>query len=420
MGPLSTKAFLIIGAAKMLMIFVGWLTAVAGVTLAERKIAAWIQDRSGPNRVGPWGLFQPIADGLKNFLKEEVRPAGSSRWVFYLAPVISMFPAMVVFAVIPIAAPLPTRWGTVNMIVADLPIGILYILAIASLGVYGLVLGGWSSNSKYPFLGGVRASAQMISYEVALGLSLVPILMVAGNVTLPQLVSQQQDALWYILPLMVGYLFLTASYFAETNRLPFDMPEAESELVAGFHAEYSAMKFAMFMLAEYANMVTAAALMATLFFGGWDIPFWSGDNMTLAADGSVAGAAPAWWKTTLTGLCFAAKTGFFILVFIWVRWTVPRFRYDQVMSLGWKVLIPMEVVYVALLGGAMLYLDYLGIPFGTRYALYLTALNVVLMLVIVFVVDRNRIILGAGWRQTRPQRVKSEWIEYADRRQDSR
>lgn len=407
MGPLSNTAFLVIGAAKMTSIFLGWLTAVAVVTLAERKIAAWIQDRSGPNRVGPWGLFQPIADGLKNFLKEEVRPAGSARWVFYMAPVISMFPAFVVFAVIPVAAPLATRWGTVDMIIADLPIGFLYILAIASLGVYGLVLGGWASNSKYPFLGGVRASAQMISYEVALGLSLVPILMLSGNVTLPEIVGQQQEALWFILPLMVTYLFFTASYFAETNRLPFDMPEAESELVYGFHTEYSAMKFAMFMLAEYANMITASALMVTFFFGGWDIPFWSGDNMSVAADGTIVGAAPAAWKTALTGAAFTAKVGFFVLLFIWVRWTVPRFRYDQVMALGWKVLIPMQVVYIAVLGGAMLYLDYAGIPSGTRYAVYLTVINVILMLVIFFLVDRNRIILGSGWRQVRHERLES-------------
>ncbi|UCC47630.1 MAG: NADH-quinone oxidoreductase subunit NuoH, partial [Gemmatimonadota bacterium] len=376
-------------------------------TLAERKIAAWIQDRSGPNRVGPWGVLQPIADGLKNFVKEENLPGGASRWLFYLAPVISMFPAFVVFAVIPFAAPLATPWGTVNMIVADLPIGFLFIVALSSLGVYGLVLAGWSSNSKYPFLGGVRASAQMISYEVALGLSLVPILMLSGNVSLPEIVRQQQTTLWYVLPLLVGFLCFAVSYFAETNRLPFDLPEAESELVHGFHTEYSAMKFAIFLLAEYANLITASALMATFFFGGWDIPFWSGDNMAVAADGTVVGATPAWWITMLTAVVFALKTAFFVFVFIWVRWTVPRFRYDQVMALGWKVLIPLVVVYIAVLGVAMLVLSGAGIEFGLAYVGWLAALNVVLFLAVFFWLDRSRVVTGAGWRQVRSYQLQS-------------
>ncbi len=406
MGQLSTTAFLISSAVKVLSVFTIWLLAVAGVTLAERKVAAWIQDRSGPNRVGPWGTFQPLADGLKNFVKEENLPAGASRWLFYLAPVISMFPAFVVFAVIPFAAPLATPWGTVNMVIADLPIGFLFILALASLGVYGLVLGGWASNSKYPFLGGVRASAQMISYEVALGLSLVPILMLSGNVSLPEIVSQQQESLWFVLPLLVGLLFFTISYFAETNRLPFDMPEAESELVYGFHTEYSAMKFAMFMMAEYSNLIIASALIVTFFFGGWDIPFWTGDNLQYAADGTIAGGSGAWWITLLTGLAYALKVGFFVFFYIWVRWTVPRFRYDQVMALGWKILIPLLVLYITVLGAVMLLLDSAGITFGIRYLLWLTGLNVILMLGIMFWLDRSRIIVGTGWQQMRPQQAK--------------
>ncbi len=398
---------MIFATAKALVVFVAWLLGVAITTLAERKIAAWIQDRSGPNRVGPWGIFQPIADGLKNFTKEEHRPVGSSRWLFYLAPIIAMFPAFVVIAVIPFAAPLVTPWGTVSMVVADVPVGFLYILAMASLGVYGLVLGGWASNSKYPFLGGVRAGAQMISYEVALGLSLVPILMMSGNVSLLEIVSQQQETLWYVLPLMMAFVFFTFSYFAETNRMPFDMPEAESELVYGFHTEYSAMKFAMFMLAEYANMITASALMATFFFGGWDIPFWRGDNMAALADGTVVGAAPAWWITLLTAVVFAMKVVFFIFLFIWVRWTVPRFRYDQVMSLGWKVLIPLLVVYIAVQGGAMLGLEAAGIEFGVTYMVWLAVLNVGLLAAFLFLLDRNRIILGSGWKQTRPNQIQS-------------
>jgi NADH-quinone oxidoreductase subunit H len=406
MGQLSTTAFVIFAAAKVIVLFTVWMLAVAGVTLVERKVAAWIQDRSGPNRVGPWGLFQPIADGLKNFIKEENLPIKASRWLFYIAPMISMFPAFVVFAVIPVAAPLPTPWGTVNMVVADLAIGYLFVLAVASLGVYGLVLGGWASNSKYPFLGGLRASAQMISYEIALGLSLVPILMLSGNVSLPEIVALQQETLWFALPLMVGSLFFAVSYFAETNRTPFDMPEAESELVYGFHTEYSAMKMAMFYMAEYSNMIVAAALMATFFFGGWDIPFWSGDNLTLAADGSIVGGPGAWWITLLTAMLFAAKTAFFTFIFIWVRWTVPRFRYDQVMSLGWKVMIPVLVLYIVLLGGAMLVLEGAGIAFGESYAWWLTGLNLVGVLAIVFWLDRRRVIVGSGWKQARPQRVR--------------
>jgi len=406
MGPLSTTAFVIIGAVKTIVIFTLWLLAVAGTTLAERKVAGWIQDRSGPNRVGPWGVLQPIADGIKNFIKEEVRPDEASRLLFYLAPIISMFPAFVVFAVIPIAAPLATPWGTVGLVIADIPIGFLFILALGSLGVYGLVLGGWASNSKYSFLGGVRASAQMISYEVSLGLSVVPILMLSGNVSLPEIVSQQQETLWFAMPLMVCYLFFTIAYFAETNRPPFDMPEAESELVYGFHTEYSAMKFAIFMMAEYSNMIVASALMATFFFGGWDIPFWAGDNMRMAADATVVGATPALWITLLTALSFAMKTGFFVLLFIWVRWTIPRFRYDQVMSLGWKVMIPGLVAYIIVIGAAMLSLERAGIEFGTTYMLWLTGLNVVGVLVIMFWLDRKRVILGAGWKQVRPHQVR--------------
>ncbi len=408
MEPLSTTAFLFAAAAKVLLVFVMVLTAVALMTLAEHKVAAWIQDRSGPNRVGPWGLFQPIADGIKNFVKEENLPAAASRMLFHIAPMISLFPALVLFAVIPFGSPLPTPWGRVDMIVADLPIGFLYIIALASLGVYGLVLGGWASNSKYAFLGGLRASAQMISYEVALGLSLVPILMLAGNVSLPQLVNLQREmGIWFIFPLSLGFIFLLASAFAETNRLPFDMPEAESELVAGYHAEYSSMKFAMFFLAEYANILTSSALMVTFFFGGWDIPFWSGDNVAVLADGTVAGAAPAWWKTLLTTGAFMTKTALLVFVFMWVRWTIPRFRYDQVMALGWKVLIPLLIVYIIVLGAAMLILSGAGIEFGVTYGLILTGLNLVLLAALLYLLDRKRIIVGTGWRRPQPQAAES-------------
>jgi NADH-quinone oxidoreductase subunit H len=359
----------------------------------------------GPNRVGPFGLLQPIADGIKNVLKEETLPAQAARVFFILGPMLSIMPALVLFAVIPFAAPLPTPVGTVDMIVADVPIGILYILALSSLGVYGLVLAGWASNNKYAFLGGLRASAQMVSYEVALGLSLVPVLMLAGNVTLTQVVWQQQQSAWFILPLSLAFVLFLISAFAETNRLPFDMPEAESELITGYHTEYSAMKFSMFFIAEYAHVVTQSALLATLFLGGWDIPFWSGDDAFwfggelirgFADDGTPIPAEPAWWKTLLTLGAFASKTAFFVVLYIWVRWTLPRFRYDQVMALGWKVMLPTALSYLVVIAGTVLLLDEVGVPFGIGYAFLLTLVSLICTGIFLFVLDRGRIITGAA------------------------
>jgi len=291
------------------------------------------------------------------------------------------------------------------MIIADIPIGILYILALSSISVYGLVLSGWASNNKYSFLGGLRSSAQMVSYEVPLGLSLIPVLMLAGNVTLTEIVwTQQEMGLWFALPLSLAFILFVISAFAETNRLPFDLPEAESELVTGYHTEYSAMKFSMFFIAEYAHMLTASALMATLFLGGWDIPFWGGDSAFrhegmwisgFAADGSPIAAQLAWWKTLLTFAAFAVKTAFFLVVFIWVRWTLPRFRYDQVMHLGWKVMLPVSLAYVMLMAASMLTLDQLGVPFGFVYGLILTGISLVATGLFVFVLDRDRIIGGS-------------------------
>jgi NADH-quinone oxidoreductase subunit H len=391
--------------AKVIVIFIMVMIVVAYTTLAERRVSAWIQDRHGPNRVGPFGLLQPLADGLKNILKEETLPATASRFVFVLAPILVLVPSLVTFAVIPIAAPLPTRWGVVDMIIADVPIGILYVLAFSSLAVYGVVLGGWASNNKYAFLGGLRASAQMVSYEVALGLSIIAVLMLAGNVTLPEMVAQQQLGLWYALPLSLAFLLFVISAFAEANRLPFDMPEAESELITGYHTEYSAMKFSAFMIAEFGHMATASALMATLFLGGWDVPFWTGDTAFwyegrlisgFTDGGAVVLAAPAWWKTLITFGMFALKTGFFLLLYIWVRWTLPRFRYDQVMALGWKVMLPTALAYAMLMGGSILVLDQLGMRWGTAYGLVLTAISGVATVAFVFFLDRGRTISGAA------------------------
>src|SRR5690606_23601023 len=255
-------------------------------------------------------------------------------------------------------------------------------------------MAGWSSNNKYAFLGGMRASAQLISYEVSLGLSLIPVFMVVGNVTLPQVVWAQQEGigLWFALPLGLSFFLFVISAFAETNRLPFDMPEAESELVTGYHTEYSSMKFSMLFIAEYSNMLTASALMATLFLGGWDIPFWKGDNMVGVAPGAVQGAEPHVLKTLLTLLSVAVKTAFFIVLYMWVRWTVPRFRYDQVMHLGWKVMLPVALAYVLVIAVTILVLDSIGLPYGLGYGLVLTAVSVAVTAVFVFIIDRDRVI----------------------------
>ncbi len=414
--PIAGIPGLIVMAGKVVAVFVGVLLVVAYTTLAERRISAWIQDRIGPNRVGPFGLLQPIADGLKNILKEETLPAKSSKLFFVLGPMISVAPALVTFAVIPFAAPLNTPWGVVDMVVADIPIGILYIMALSSLGVYGIVLGGWASNNKYALLGGMRASAQMVSYEVALGLSIVTVLMLAGNVTLTEVVWQQQQLdVWFALPLSLAFILFVISAFAETNRLPFDMPEAESELVAGFHTEYSGMKYAMFPMAEYAHMVTASALMATLFLGGWDLPgawddaFWYQGQLIsgFAADGAPVAAAPALWKTALTFLGFAMKTVFFLVVYIWVRWTVPRFRYDQVMALGWKVMLPTTLAYAMLMAGTILVLDEMGVAWGFGYGMALTAVSAVATGVFLFFIDRGKTIAGAAARESQRTEIKT-------------
>ena len=375
--------FLVSSAIKVFVVFNAIMVGVALLTLAERRICAWMQDRLGPNRVGPQGLLQPAADGLKNFLKEETYPAQADRTLFTLAPLISFVPALLTFAVIPFAAPLPTPWGVVPMVVADLPVGFLYILAISSLGVYGIVLAGWSSNNKYSLLGGLRASAQMISYEISMGMSTVAVLLLAGNVTLTQVIAQQQQGSWFIISLTLAFLIFFISALAETNRLPFDLPEAEGELIAGYHTEYSAMKFSMFYIAEYSNMVTASALMATLFFGGWDIPFTSWDQS----------GEPSVFKTVATLAAFGAKTGFFLFTYIWIRWTLPRFRYDQLMALGWKVLLPLALGYLAVIATAIWYLHaQLGWTYGTPFALALGALNLVLVATVVWWLDRGRII----------------------------
>lgn len=396
-GQLSETAFVVASVIKILVIFVTVLVTVAMLTLLERKISAWMQDRLGPNRVGPGGIAQPLADGLKNILKEESNPGEAHRIFFTLAPMLSITPAMVTFAVIPLAAPLPTQWGLVPMIIADLPVGVLFLLAFSSLGVYGIVIAGWASSNKYALLGGLRAGAQMISYEIALGMSLLSVFFLTGNVRLTEVVWKQQElGLWFALPLSLSFLFFWISAFAETNRLPFDLPEAESELITGYHTEYSSMKFSMFFIAEYSHVLTVSMLMATLFLGGWDIPGWAGDNMVALSDGTVMGAEPAIWKTLLTLGAFLIKTGFFIVVFMLVRWTVPRFRYDQVMDLGWKLMLPTMLATVTVTAGTILALDEMGVEYGLVYGLVLTVVNGALLGIFLLVVDRGRTLAGGA------------------------
>jgi len=371
---------------KMIALFTVYMVGVALLTLAERKISAWIQDRHGPNRVGWHGLLQPAADGLKNIMKEETYPSAANLPLFILAPALSFIVAMVTWAVIPFAAPLDTTWGTIDMAVAPLPIGFLFILAIGSLGVYGIVLAGWSSNNKYALLGGLRSSSQMISYEIAMGLSTIPVLLLAGNVSLNQIVQQQSNSNWNVLNCTIAFIFFMISAFAETNRLPFDLPEAESELIAGYHSEYSAMKFSLFFIAEYANMVTASALMATLFFGGWDIPFTHWDNV----------APHTAIKTVLTLGFFAAKVLFFVFFYMWIRWTVPRFRYDQLMALGWKLMLPVALGYIIVLASAILGLENAGVLQGSwGFTAVLFGLNIVLLFLLFGLLDRGRLISPA-------------------------
>jgi NADH-quinone oxidoreductase subunit H len=389
-GPIGVP--LIYTLVKLLIVFTVYMVGVALLTLAERKISAWIQDRLGPNRVlKGWG--QPLADGVKNFMKEETLPAAVNKPLFLLAPALAFIPALSLWAVIPFAAPLPLPWGRMDMVLADLPIGYLYILALASLGVFGIVLAGWASNNKYALLGGLRSSAQMVSYEIAMGMSTIPILLLAGDVSLGTIVRQQEQNGWYVLTLTVACFIFIVSAFAETNRLPFDLPEAESELIAGYHTEYSAMKFSLFFIAEYANMVTTSALMATLFFGGWTVPFWHAVN----------NAPWAWWKTAITLGAFLFKVLFFLFFYMWIRWTLPRFRYDQLMSLGWKIMLPLALGYVVVIAGATLGLDALGVPRTPVhgwpvYSLCLLALNIVLIGLLFVVADRGRLISPASVR----------------------
>lgn len=335
---------------KILFVFVFLVVNVVIVIWAERRIIGRMQLRLGPNRTGPFGILQSIADGAKLMFKEDFTPRGADRWVYLLAPALSATPAFLAFAVIPLGPEvrIPFTDVVTPLQLTDLPVAVLYVLAIGSIGVYGLVLAGWSSGSTYPLLGGVRSTAQVISYELAMGLSLVSVFIVAGSMSTSQIVASQAN-LWWAVTLLPAFVIYVISMVGETNRLPFDLPEAEGELVGGFHTEYAGMKFAMFFLAEYINMFTVSALATTLFLGGWQAPWPLGGPIW-------PGANEGWWPL----LWFTAKLWLFIFFFIWLRGSLPRMRYDQFMKLGWKVLIPAAlawVVAVAVLQGVRQFTD---------------------------------------------------------------
>jgi NADH-quinone oxidoreductase subunit H len=372
--------FLIATAIKMGVYFGLVLTFVAYSVYAERRFSAIIQDRVGPNRtmipttllgfkkdikLPLGGLTQPIADGLKFILKEDFTPSHVRKHFFWLAPCMTMVPALITIAIIPFGSPVSWDGGneTISMAIADLNVGPLFVFAVSSLAVYGITIAGWASNSKYPFMGGIRASAQMISYEIALGLSIIPVLLVFGELNLGRIVQFQSEHGWLLLPLwghtaeyplidklilwipmMLSFIIFTIAIFAETNRTPFDLAECETELVGGYHTEYSSMKFALFFLGEYAAMVIGSALIVTLFLGGWSLPF--GMDAAFLAEGQ-EGAYPLWASLLHVGV-FLAKTIVFILFFILVRWSIPRFRYDQLMKLGWVVFFELALINIIL------------------------------------------------------------------------
>ena len=323
---------------KIVFVLTGVLITVMYLVLLERKVQAWIQSRLGPMRVGPHGILQPVADVLKLFIKEDITPVRVDRAVYTAAPIIVLVPSLIAFAVIPFGGPVTLFGRTIDLHIADINVGLLYVVAVASIGVYGIILGGWASNSKYPLLGALRSSAQLISYEVAATMTLVSVIVTAGTLSMTGLVKAQLDAgVWFVFIQPVACVIFLITSLAETNRLPFDLPEAEAELVAGFHTEYSGMRFALFFLAEYANMIVVSSVMTTLFFGGWLRPFpnvaWLG----------VLDWVPSWaW--------FSLKVFGFLYLFLWIRATFPRYRYDQLMRVGWKVLLPLAIANVLVSG----------------------------------------------------------------------
>ncbi len=315
-------------------------------TYMERKVAAVLQDRRGPSRAGPFGILQPLADGLKLFFKEEIIPNFSSKFLFILGPCLAMLTAMMTGAVIPWGNKIDFFGREVSLQIADVNIGILYVFGVVSMGVYGIMIGGWASNNKFSLFGALRAASQIISYELAMGIALISLLMVTGTLSLKEMVVGQTDHWWNVVKQPLGFLIFLICAFAECNRTPFDLAEAENELVGGYHTEYSSMKLGFYLFAEYINMFLSSAVMISLFFGGYDIPFVN--DMHLAENIGTN------WAAVLQGLCLFGKIVFFLFFFMWVRWTIPRFRYDQLMNLGWKILIPLALLNMMITGALIL------------------------------------------------------------------
>ncbi len=329
----------------ILIVVMSSLLIAMYTTFAERKVAGLLQDRPGPNRAGPFGLLQPIADGMKLFFKEEIVPNFSSKFLFILGPGLAMLTAIMTSAVVPWGNTVELFGRTIALQIADVNIGILYVFGVVSLGVYGIMIGGWASNNKFSLLGALRAASQIISYELAMGISLIALLMVTGTLSLKEMVLQQQEGYWNIVYQPLGFFIFLVCAFAECNRTPFDLAEAESELVGGYHLEYSSMKLGFYLFSEYINMFISSVIMATLFFGGYDMPFVDEANFSpnIAA---LIGIAALMTKVVL-----------FIFLFMWVRWTIPRFRYDQLMHLGWRILIPLALFNMLATGAVILYFN---------------------------------------------------------------
>jgi NADH-quinone oxidoreductase subunit H len=333
--------------ALILVVVMGSLGIAMYTTFAERKVAAILQDRRGPNRAGPFGLLQPVADGLKLFFKEEIIPNFSSKFLFILGPSLAMLTAIMTGAVIPWGDSVHLFGRDIQLQIANVDVGILYVFAVVSLGVYGIMIGSWASNNKFSLMGGLRAASQIISYELPMGLSLIALLFVTGNLSLKEMVVQQQanGSIWNIVYQPLGFLIFLICAFAECNRTPFDLPEAENELIGGYHTEYSSMKLGFYLFSEYINMFVSSVIMATMFFGGYDLlPFvdesaWGWSQNVMAVIGVLA---------------LMGKVVIFLFIFMWVRWTIPRFRYDQLMNLGWKVLIPLALVNMLITGALVL------------------------------------------------------------------
>jgi len=329
---------LVIPLLKVVIVLNATLVAVTYMVLLERKVIAWAQSRLGPMRVGPYGILQPVADAVKLMIKEDITPVRADKWVFTAAPIISMVPALIVYAVIPFGPKISLFGRQVSLYITDINVGLLYIVSVASVGVYGIILAGYASNSKFPLLASLRASAQLISYEVAVTLTLVSVILMSGTLSMVGIVDAQYNQhVWYIVAQPIAFGLVVIGGLAETNRAPFDLPEAEQELTGGFHTEYSGMRFALFFLAEYANMIVVSSVVTTLFLGGWLPPF---PNTAVL---HFLYAVPAW-------MWFFVKSFAFLYFFIWVRATLPRYRYDQLMALGWKFLIPLAIVNLVVTG----------------------------------------------------------------------